>query len=137
MRTNETGPVAQAAERNVPTPEGRALGAQLARLFKIERDNVEKQFPGSAQPCRSCAFVEGTFPNGCPETVMDALMCAVTGEPFFCHYDMKDGKPTKLCAGWATVQGKQASGLRRFIETQNPEHPIVVRARQRDKVVRP
>ena len=87
--------------RNKPTPEGQALGVELARLTENAKTAVKAVFPDHAEPCQSCAFRAGTLPNGCPETVMDALKCVVTGEPFYCHqgFDV-DGKPTKLCAGW-------------------------------------
>jgi hypothetical protein len=93
--------------RNVPTPEGRALGAQLARFFDLEQPKVEARFPGSTERCKSCAFRLGTFPNGCPETVVDAFNCIISGNPFYCHMDMKDGQPTKLCTGWAVLQGSE------------------------------
>ena len=69
-------------ERNVPTPEGRALGKQLARFFALEEPAHKARFPGSAERCKSCAFREGTFPNGCPETTLDALRCSISGDPF-------------------------------------------------------
>ncbi len=90
---------------NAPTPEGIALGRELARFFDIEQPKVEAQFPGSTERCKSCAFREGTYPNGCPETVVDALDCAVTGKPFYCHVGLVDGEPKRLCAGWAVLQG--------------------------------
>ncbi len=51
--------------------------------------------------CKSCAYRPGTIPNGCEETIMDAIKCAVEMEPFYCHerFD-KDGKPVDLCNGW-------------------------------------
>lgn len=97
--------------RNVPTPEGRELGKHLARFFAIEQPKVEAQFPGSTERCKSCAFREGTFPNGCPETVVDALNCTMSGQPFYCHVGLKDGRPTKLCAGWAVLQGGDIAKL--------------------------
>lgn len=112
-------------ERNVPTPEGRALGAQLARLFEAERPKTLARFPNAPEPCKSCAYRAGTFPNGCPETVIEALYCAVDGIPFYCHMDMKDGKPTKLCAGWATLQGGDCvPALREFMKDR-PRPPTL------------
>lgn len=95
---------------NQPTPEGRALGSQLDRLFNMEQPKAEAQFPGSTERCKSCAFRAGTYPNGCPETVIDAFNCAVSGRPFYCHVGVKDGdRPTTLCSGWAVLQGSDSA----------------------------
>lgn len=92
--------------RNVPTPQGRLLGAQLGRLTEMEIVIQQRRFPSMKDKrCASCAFTAGTFPNGCPEAIMDALSCLTTGEPFYCHHDMEDGKPTKICAGWMYAIG--------------------------------
>lgn len=89
---------------NRPSPEGRMLGEQLARMCDIE----EKKFPNHAQRCKSCAFRAGTVPNGCLPTVMDALKATMEGEPFMCHQHFdKDGNPTELCAGAAILLGSQ------------------------------
>ena len=67
---------------NVPTLEGRLLGAEIARLTP-ENDG-----------CDECAFRLGAEANGCLATVMDALKCVVEGVPFYCH--INDG----LCQGY-------------------------------------
>lgn len=91
--------------RNQPTPEGRALGEQLARLTDTAEIEVRKQFPNHDERCASCAFKAGTFPNGCLTTVADATKCAVEGTPFFCHHNLDgDKNPTELCAGWMIAQ---------------------------------
>lgn len=88
--------------KNVPTSEGRALGAVLARLHDAAEPGVLAQFPDHEKQCASCAFRAGTFPNGCVVTAMDALKATVEGHPFYCHHNCaEDGSPTALCAGWA------------------------------------
>lgn len=90
---------------NRPTPEGQALGGELARLTDQAEVEMLKRFPHHRQRCQSCAFRAGTIPNGCPETVMDALKAAVEGVPFYCHQDLDDkGHPTRWCSGWAYTQ---------------------------------
>jgi hypothetical protein len=116
-------------ERNIPTPEGRALGAQLARFFDLEYPKAKAKFPSIAERCKSCAFRLGTFPNGCLETSLDALRCSVSGEPFYCHMDMEDGKPTKLCAGWAVLQGGRIKELRGLLP-EIPRFPVAPTAKQ-------
>lgn len=77
---------------NLPTPEGRELGRELARLCDGElagrRDDR----------CGSCALRAGDhLANGSVETLMSALKCAMEGEPFWCH------EHDRACAGWAAM----------------------------------
>lgn len=74
---------------NVPSAEGAAAGAELARLGGHH-----------AGCCDSCAFRLGTLPNRCPQTVLDALECVATGAPFLCH---QSGKP---CEGWKAARSQ-------------------------------
>ncbi|MFM0487960.1 hypothetical protein [Paraburkholderia graminis] len=87
---------------NRPSPEGRMLGEQLARLTDKAELEARAKFPNHKSRCKSCAFAAGTVPNGCLPTVMDALKCVVDGTPFHCHQEFDDqGVPTDLCAGWS------------------------------------
>lgn len=97
------------AKPNVPCEEGRALGRELARLAApaIER--------AAAIPCASCAFKEGTVPNGCLETVNGAMECAMGGKIFWCHHGMKDGSPTRVCRGWRALVSETLSTGGHFI----------------------
>lgn len=94
--------------RNKPTDEGRALGVELARFADAAVEKQLQKFPDMRDRCASCAFRSGTFPNGCPETVMDALKCVIEGREFMCHHDMIDGKPTEICAGWLALWSEAA-----------------------------
>lgn len=98
---------------NRPSPEGRMLGEQLARLTDNAEREARAKFPNHKERCKSCAFTRGTFPNGCLSTVMDALKCVVDGTPFHCHqhFDEK-GVPTDLCAGWAMASMAADGSLR-------------------------
>lgn len=90
---------------NEPTPEGRRLGAALARLADEAEVEQRQQFPGMLPRCNDCAFRAGTHPNGCEETLSDAIKCAVEGRPFYCHKGTRDGEeaPKRLCSGWMVV----------------------------------
>lgn len=101
MRPGDPGAVP-----NAPTPEGIALGRELARLCDAEEQKQLDQFPGQPPRCDDCAFRAGTIPNGCPDTLMDALKCVLEGEPFYCHKGMKDqdADPKRLCSGWMVLQ---------------------------------
>jgi hypothetical protein len=91
---------------NVPTPEGRLLGAQLARLADIEEKRLREQFPRLSPRCGDCALRLGTDPNGCPETLMDVVKALVECVPFYCHKNVAEGeKPIRLCAGYALLVG--------------------------------
>ena len=82
--------------RNAPTPEGREAGAHLVRLTEPAVQQLADD--GEAdERCATCAFRLGTFPNGCPETVLDALKCVMEGEPFYCHDKKRLGE---TCHGW-------------------------------------
>ena len=88
---------------NTPTEEGRALGAQMARLCDNEEPKIKARFPKSRPRCNDCAFRAGTDPNGCEETLMDALKCVVESVPFYCHLGMAEGDPKRLCAGFSIL----------------------------------
>lgn len=88
---------------NLPTPEGRLLGEQLARLCDIEEARLRETFPNAHRRCGDCALRLGTDPNGCAETLMDLVKCVVEAVPFYCHQAMTDGKPRVLCAGYAAL----------------------------------
>jgi hypothetical protein len=92
---------------NVPTPEGRLLGEQRARLADYEEAAVRERFPRHHRRCGDCALRAGTIPNGCPETLMDVVKALVEGVPFYCHKaTTPDGEPRVLCAGYAILAGK-------------------------------
>lgn len=94
----------ESAYPNLPTPEGRALGAELARLADVAEAENRERFPRAARRCYDCAFRAGTDPNGCAETLMDALKCVVEAKPFFCHKGVAEGDtPRTLCAGFALL----------------------------------
>lgn len=86
---------------NVPTPEGRMLGRELARLCDIEEARMRVRFPRLHPRCDDCALRAGTDPNGCPETLMDVVKCIAENVPFYCHKGVRDGEPKRLCAGFA------------------------------------
>lgn len=95
--------------RNKPTKEGREIGVYLARWADAALEKQLQQFPNMRDRCASCAFRSGSFPNGCLDTVMDALKCVMEGAEFMCHHDMIDDKPTEVCAGWLAVWSESAT----------------------------
>lgn len=98
--------------RNVPSPEGQAIGKELARLTEQARTDLVDRLGLDAvaellpDPCQSCAFRAGTSPNGCPEAVLDALKCVMEGVPFYCHQSPPNGRGghTGLCRGYLTAR---------------------------------
>jgi hypothetical protein len=93
---------------NLPTPEGSALGAEMARLLAPEIARYRAQYPDAPDLCGSCAFRLGTHPNGCATSLMDALKCLMEHRPFLCHETVDEsGDPTAPCIGW--VAGRTAS----------------------------
>lgn len=84
---------------NRPTELGYALGRNLARFADVE----EARKPDAPKRCGTCAFRDGTIPNGCEATVMDALKCTMELGIFYCHED-KAGETA--CAGWNLLKTK-------------------------------
>jgi hypothetical protein len=95
---------------NAPSPDGQALGRELARLADVAEVATLKRFPDHLPRCNECAFKLGTFPNGCAPTVMDALKCVIENLPFYCHKGMGiDEQPTRLCSGWTYLVSESQS----------------------------
>jgi len=85
--------------RNRATPEGRELGAQLAKWCDDAEPKARLRMPELPPRCNSCAFRAGPHvANGSPHTQMDALKCAIEGREFYCH---EPARSEHLCAGWA------------------------------------
>jgi hypothetical protein len=83
------GPVPNAA-----TPEGRELGAELARLA-----DAEYQRTGRDSRCETCAFRSGEhLANGSAATLMSAVKCIAERTPFYCH------ETDRPCGGWVATQ---------------------------------
>ena len=89
---------------NRPTSIGKKIGRHLARLT----DRCEKSLRLSGRivphPCGTCAFRRGTIPNGCEETVNDAMKAvAERDRTFMCHERPNGEAPSKVCGGYAIV----------------------------------
>jgi hypothetical protein len=82
---------------NEPTRDGFEMGYYMARWADKEESAGGKLANGSER-CATCAFRQGTYPNGSPVTQMDAMKCVLEGTPFLCH---EEAKP---CAGWALLR---------------------------------
>ena len=85
---------------NRPTPEGRVLGEQMARMADHAEEEQAKMFPNQRKRCGTCAFRRGTVPNGCVATLMDAVKCIGENATFFCHEKPHDSAPMEPCMGW-------------------------------------
>jgi len=83
---------------NKPTRDGFELGFYLARFAD--------RAPQIAERCFTCAFRQGTDPNGCAPTLMTALKCVMEGEPFYCHET-----PGKLCGGYVVLRAETPEKL--------------------------
>lgn len=87
----------EAHDHSRVTPEGRALGEQMAKLYDIAEKRLGDQVdPG--ERCKTCAFRAGTVPNGCAQTQLDISKCVAEGIPFYCHQHQGE-----LCHGWSTT----------------------------------
>ncbi len=81
---------------NEATAEGFELGYHLARF--VDGEEAKAPLANGCARCHNCAFRQGSYPNGSPQTTMDALKCAIEGSPFLCHEDLQP------CAGWALLR---------------------------------
>lgn len=80
--------------QNVATPEGRALGVEIAWLCDQEAVRLARD-----GRCATCACRAGDHPaNGSPETLMSFVKCIAEREPFWCH---EEDRP---CAGWSLMR---------------------------------
>lgn len=92
---------------NRPTDLGRQMGAEIGRLT----ETVIAKTSTSDDRCKTCAFRAGTLPNGCEETVMDAMKCVLERRVFMCHQTFNaSGKPTEVCDGWR-IASESVNGL--------------------------
>lgn len=85
-----------------PSAHGRVLGQALALIADLGR----KDFPGELAPmCATCAFREGSVPNESCGTGMLAFNCTIgiDKDRFACHHGMKNGEPSRICAGYAAA----------------------------------
>ena len=88
--------------RNHDTPDGAALGRELARLVDEAEPRARLVEPLIPPRCASCAFRAGPhIPNGSEATLGDALKCVVENLPFDCHEPARAGHP---CSGWLMLQ---------------------------------
>lgn len=56
--------------------------------------------------CGTCAFRAGDhIANGSPQTLMDALKCALEGDLFWYH------ETDRPCAGWAAMRSKKGERI--------------------------
>lgn len=79
------------------SPEGKKLGALLVQL--TEKSIAKLVAEGEIdERCLTCAFRQGTVPNGCIQTQLDALKAVSEKIPFMCHH--KQPRNTHVCHGW-------------------------------------
>ena len=79
---------------NIATPEGRELGAEIARLCEQEAQRLARDGRCATCACRAGGHVA----NGSPETLMTFVKCIAEREPFFCH---EEDRP---CAGYLLMR---------------------------------
>lgn len=88
--------------RDRPSRHGAFLGRALAKLAEAGRA-IEPTLPDM---CATCAFREGCMTNQMAATGLQALNCSIGVDPalFCCHHGLKDGEPTRVCAGYAAAR---------------------------------
>lgn len=95
----------EAHDHHRVSPEGKALGAQTARLADAECASLAQKHDEPDERCKTCAFRAGTVPNGCFQTQSDAMKAAIEGVPFMCHsHQDAGGNYDRICHGWFAVR---------------------------------
>lgn len=124
-------------ELNRPTPQGKLLGESLARICDRQETLKRALFPNHQERCGTCAFRSGTIPNGCPETLLDAVKCVIEGRDFLCHEHVTpDHNPDgTMCAGWWLMMNSKPrteapwpfshEGLGEYLERPDAALPMV------------
>lgn len=104
-------------DRDRPSRHGVLLGKALAFMAEIGR----KRAPDLPETCATCAFRDGSMPNQMASTGLLALNCVLNVDPddFACHHGMKDGEPTKLCAGYLASRVAPFRAVKGAIEALN------------------
>ena len=108
---------------NLPSPEGAALGIELARMLAPNLAMVKANFPKSLPMCDECLCRAGTVANQCESTLMDFVKCTAENEPFYCHKGIaEDAKPRRLCAGYvAAISTARTSSQIRADVSKEPQ----------------
>lgn len=90
-------------EHDRPSIHGLLLGFALSQMAEAGRRATATELP---DPCLTCAFRPGCMTNQVAGTGLLALNCTLGIDPdeFACHHGMKDGQPTKLCAGYLAAK---------------------------------
>lgn len=97
---------------NLPSPEGEALGVEIARMAANSEADYRARFPDAPPMCNDCAFRGGTEPNRRAATLMTALKCVIEREPFYCHKGIADADaPKRLCGGWCVAEDAMHKGM--------------------------
>lgn len=90
------------------TPEGQRLGKIMAQMadrgFEILKDEIRDD------RCVSCAFREGTVPNGCPATQIVVAKCVMEDKDAFACHCVQAGGERVLCAGWIAAKTAYKNG---------------------------
>jgi hypothetical protein len=125
----QSGAASTPVERERPSRHGAALGELLSALEQIGREGAGIDLPPM---CATCAYRPGCMTNQMAATGITALNCltGIDTDRFACHHGMKDGRPTKLCAGhvaallapWDTIKAGVEWLARRLSEgTEEPD----------------
>lgn len=88
----------EAYDHHRVSPEGRALGEQMARMYHLAKKRLGDE-ADEGERCKTCAFRAGTVPNGCAQTQLDISKCVADGIPFYCHQ-----RKGELCHGWVITR---------------------------------
>lgn len=94
----------EAHDHHRVTPEGKAMGRNMARLADAECATLASQDEPDER-CKTCAFRSGTVPNGCVQTQSDAMKAVIESVPFMCHqHQDAKGRHDRICHGWFAVR---------------------------------
>lgn len=109
--TNKIDIITATKDFNRVTPIGLFLGGLLLSIAEPMIKELASEGEEDER-CSTCAFRKGTVPNGCEQTLMDALKCIKEDVLFGCH--AVDGK---ACHGWFAARVAIKNGAELPIKT--------------------
>lgn len=90
---------------NLPSPEGAALGRELARLADVKEARLISEGQPVPVRCSDCAARLGTIPNQCESTLMCLVKSTIERDPFYCHKGVAEGEePKRVCGGYSLLE---------------------------------
>lgn len=95
---------AEVKNRDLVTPEGQRLGKIMANMADQGFEILKNEHGFKDDRCVSCAFREGTVPNGDPQTQLEVVDCVMNDKAAFACHCVQAGGERQVCSGWIAAK---------------------------------